>query len=474
MAQDHFDRLTAIDASFLHQEGQNSHMHVGAVTIFEGPPPEFEEFLDTLRERLHLVPRYRQRLQEAPLQTGRPIWIDDPTFNLEYHVRQTALPEPGSEEQLTRLTARIFSQQLDRSKPLWETWLVEGLDGGRFALISKTHHSLIDGIAGVDLAQVLFDLTPVPQEIPHPDEAWQPAREPNAIELLADGVSGLAKAGLGVAARALGAATRPTESIQELREAAEGLGEIVWAGMNPAPETPLNVEIGPHRRFVGVRNELEDFRTIKNAFGGTVNDVVLTVVSGALRDWLQSRGVRTEGLELRALVPVSIRGSHEQGQLGNRIAVMRGPLPVYIEDPVARLEAVRQAMGELKESKQAVGAEVLAGVQNFAPPTILAQASRLNFSTRLFNLIVTNVPGPQFPLYVRGRELEDVFPVAFLPENHALAVAIMSYNGRINFGLLGDYDALPDIGRIGDGIEASLAELVALAGAREGGRVPTA
>jgi diacylglycerol O-acyltransferase / wax synthase len=474
MAQDHFDRLTAIDASFLHQEGQNSHMHVGAVTIFEGPPPEFEEFLDTLRERLHLVPRYRQRLQEAPLQTGRPIWIDDPTFNLEYHVRQTALPEPGSEEQLTRLTARIFSQQLDRSKPLWETWLVEGLDGGRFALISKTHHSLIDGIAGVDLAQVLFDLTPVPQEIPHPDEAWQPAREPNAIELLADGVSGLAKAGLGVAARALGAATRPTESIQELREAAEGLGEIVWAGMNPAPETPLNVEIGPHRRFVGVRNELEDFRTIKKAFGGTVNDVVLTVVSGALRDWLQSRGVRTEGLELRALVPVSIRGSHEQGQLGNRIAVMRGPLPVYIEDPVARLQAVRQAMGELKESKQAVGAEVLAGVQNFAPPTILAQASRLNFSTRLFNLIVTNVPGPQFPLYVRGRELEDVFPVAFLPENHALAVAIMSYNGRINFGLLGDYDALPDIGRIGDGIEASLAELVALAGAREGGRVPTA
>jgi WS/DGAT/MGAT family acyltransferase len=467
MAQDHFDRLTAIDASFLHQEGQNSHMHVGAVTIFEGPPPEFDEFLDALRERLHLVPRYRQRLQEAPLQTGRPIWIDDPNFNLEYHVRQTALPEPGSEEQLMRLASRIFSQQLDRSKPLWETWLVEGLDANRFALISKTHHSLIDGISGVDLAQVLFDLTPVPQEIPHPDEAWEPAREPNAIELLADGVTGLAKAGLNVAARALGAATRPTDSIHELREAAEGLGEIVGAGMNPAPETPLNVEIGPHRRFVGVRNELEDFKTIKNAFGGTVNDVVLTVVSGALRDWLQSRGIRTEGLELRALVPVSIRGSHEHGQLGNRIAVMRGPLPVYVSDPVARLQAVRQAMGELKESKQAVGAEVLAGVQNFAPPTILAQASRLNFSTRLFNMIVTNVPGPQFPLYVRGRELEDVFPVAFLPENHALAVAIMSYNGKINFGLLGDYDALPDIGRIADGIETSLAELVALSSTRE-------
>jgi diacylglycerol O-acyltransferase / wax synthase len=476
MAQEHFDRLTAIDASFLHQEGHNSHMHVGAVSIFEGPPPEFEEFLDSLRVRLHLVPRYRQKLAEAPLQTGRPVWVDDPTFNLEYHVRQTALPEPGSEEQLMRLTSRVFSQQLDRSKPLWETWLVEGLEGNRFALISKTHHSLVDGIAGVDLAQVLFDLTPVPQEIPHPDEPWEPAREPNPIELLADGVAGLAKASLGVAARALGAATRPSESIAELREAAEGLGEIVWAGMNPAPETPLNVEIGPHRRFVGVRNRLEDFKTIKNAFGGTVNDAVLTVVSGSLREWLQSRGIRTEGLELRALVPVSIRGSHERGALGNRIAVMRGPLPVYVEDPVARLQAVRQAMGELKESKQAVGAEVLTGVQNFAPPTILAQASRLNFSTRFFNVIVTNVPGPQFPLYVRGRELDDVFPVAFLPENHALAIAIMSYNGKINFGLLGDYDALPDIARIADGIEASLSELVALAGRGAGRRdpVPTA
>jgi diacylglycerol O-acyltransferase len=467
MPQEHFDRLTAIDASFLHQEGHNSHMHVGAVTIFEGPPPEFEEFLDSLRTRLHLVPRYRQKLQQAPLQTGRPVWVDDPNFNLEYHVRQTALPEPGSEDQLMRLTSRVFSQQLDRSKPLWENWLVEGLEGNRFALISKTHHALVDGIAGVDLAQVLFDLTPVPQDVPHPDEAWQPAREPNPIELLADGVAGLTKASLGVALRAVGAVTRPQDSVSELREAAEGLGEIVWAGMNPAPETPLNVEIGPHRRFVGVRNELQHFKTIKNAFGGTVNDVVLTVVSGALRDWLQSRGVRTEGLELRALVPVSIRGSHERGDLGNRIAVMRGPLPVYVEDPVARLQAVRQAMGELKESKQAVGAEVLTGVQNFAPPTILAQASRLNFSTRFFNLIVTNVPGPQFPLYVRGRELEDVFPVAFLPENHALAIAIMSYNGKINFGLLGDYDALPDIGRIAEGIEGALEELVSLAGRAE-------
>ena len=223
------------------------------------------------------------------------------------------------------------------------------------------------------------------------------------------------------------------------------------------------MEIGPHRRLLFVRNDLEDFKRVKDAFGTTVNDVVLATVAGALSKWLRLRGVRTEGLELRALVPVSIRTEDQHHQLGNRIAAMRGPLPVYVEDPVARLLVVRHAMDGLKDSKQALGAEVLAGMQALAPPTVFAQASRLNFSTRLFNLIVTNVPGPQFPLYVRGRQLLDVFPVAFLPKDHALAIAIMSYNGRMNFGLLGDYDALPDIDAIAEGIEASLSELLALA-----------
>jgi WS/DGAT/MGAT family acyltransferase len=474
MAQQHFDRLSAVDASFLHQEGPAAHMHIGGVSIVEGPPPPYEEFLDTLRGRLHLVPRYRQKLATPPMETGRPLWIDDASFNLEYHVRQTALPSPGSERQLMGLVARIMSQQLDRSKPLWEMWLIEGLEGGRFALISKSHHSLIDGISGVDLGTVLFDMTPEPQEIAHPEEEWRPEPEPTGTGLVAAGALALARAGVGTATRAIGALTRPRQTIAAAQEVAEGLGELVWAGLNPAPATPLNVEIGPHRRFVGVRNDLADFKTIKDAFGGTVNDVVLTVVSGSLREWLRARGVRTEGLELRALVPVSIRGKHEHGQLGNRIAVMRGPLPVYIEDPLARLRAVRQAMGELKESKQAVGAKAISDVQDFAPPTILAQASRVNFSTRLFNLIVTNVPGPQFPLYVHGREMQDVFPVAFLPSHHALAIAIMSYNGRINFGLLGDYDALSDIGRIADGIEASLEELLALARRRTASPVTAA
>jgi WS/DGAT/MGAT family acyltransferase len=466
MPHQHLERLTAIDASFLHQEGPSSHMHVGALAIFEGPPPPYSDVLDGLRERLHLVPRYRQKLAVPPAGTGRPLWVDDPNFRIEYHVRHTALPAPGSEDQLLRLTGRIYSQQLDRSKPLWEVWMVEGLADGGFALVTKTHHALIDGISGVDIAQVIFDLGPVPMEIPHPDEAWEPAPEPSSAEILSAGARDLVRTGLRTAAAAAVLASRPRATLRAATTAVEGLGEVAWAGVNPAPDTPLNVEIGPHRRYVVVRNELDDFKAVKNAFGGTVNDVVLTVVSGALRGWLQSRGVRTEGLELRALVPVSIRSASERGALGNRIAAMRGPLPVYVEDPLARLRTVRGQMDGLKESKQAVGAEVLTSVQNFAPPTILAQASRLNFSTRFFNLIVTNVPGPQFPLYLRGRELMDVFPIAFLPKNHALAIAIMSYNGRMNFGLLGDYDALPDIGVIAEGIEGSLAELLTLARAQ--------
>ncbi len=467
MPQQHLDRLTSIDASFLHQEGQASHMHIGAVLLFEGPPPAFTDYLDHVRGRLHFVPRYRQKLATPPLETGRPLWVDDPNFNLEYHVRHTALPSPGTEDQLFLLTSRIASQQLDRSKPLWESWLVEGLADGRFALVFKTHHSLVDGVSGVDLATVLFDLAPSPDLDLDLDpetaadelEPWQPRPEPSPAELVLAGVRGMVATSAEIVARALAAATRPAASLGLLRDAAEGIGEIVWAGLNPAPETPLNVEIGPHRRYAVVRGQLADYKEVKDALGGTVNDVVLTVVSGALARWLRSRGVRTEGLEMRALVPVSVRTDDHRGTLGNQLTVMRGPLPVYIEDPVARLRFVRKAMDGLKESKQAIGAATLAAVNSLAPPTILAQASRLNFSTRLFNLIVTNIPGPQVPLYVLGRKLEDLFPVAFLPEDHALAVAIMSYNGGIDYGLLGDYDALPDMDVIARGIEESLHEL---------------
>ena len=464
--QGHKDRLSAVDASFLHQEKAASHMHVGALVIFEGPPPSRDEFAAHIESRLDLVPRYRQKLAFPRFEMGRPFWVDDPRFNIDYHLRHTALPAPGSMDQLRQLVGRIFSQRLDRSKPLWEVWLIQGLhgeDGGeRFALISKTHHALVDGIAGVDISTVLFDLSAVPAE-PEQRAAWAPEPEPSDVDLIAEGVKGFARTPVGLAGRAINAVSRPRHLAGQALEAAEGVGEIVWAGMNPAPDVPLNVPIGPHRRVWWERSRLEDFKAIKDALGGTVNDVVLAVVAGALGRWLRQRGIRTEGLELRALVPVSIRAEDDHGSLGNRIAVMRGPLPVYAEDAVERLRIVRESMGGLKESKQALGAEVISGLEDFAPPTLLAQASRLNFSTRLFNLIVTNVPGPQFPLYAAGRQLVYAYPYVPIAGSVRISIAIFSYLGGLNFGVTGDWDSVTDIDVLTAGIEAGMKELVAIA-----------
>ena len=462
------DRLTSIDASFLTNESATSHMHIGAVTVFEGPPPSYDDLLAHIDSRLHLVPRYRQKLAIPPVEPGRPFWVDDPQFQLAYHVRHSALPPPGDEIALRRMAARVFSQQLDRTKPLWELWLVEGLRKKRFALISKTHHALVDGVGGVDLATVLFDIEPVPQPAKPPEE-WIPRPEPTGASLAARGVQGLAKAPIGAGRRVASALSSPRTAVRQVENAAEALGEVAWEFANPAPDVPLNQPIGPHRRYVWVSADLADFKRIKTALGGTVNDVVLTAVAGSLRRWLRARGTRTEGLELRALVPVSIRAKNAGGELGNQIAAVRGPLPVYVEDPAQRLRTVREAMDGIKGSKKALGAEVISRFNDFAPPTLLAQASRINFSTRLFNLIVTNVPGPQMPLYVLGRELLDIFPVAFLPENHALAIAIMSYNGKIDFGLLGDYDAMEDVALVAEGIEAEIKQLLDAAARAEGG-----
>jgi WS/DGAT/MGAT family acyltransferase len=462
--QHHLDRLTAVDASFLTNETDSSHMHVGAILVFEGPPPLYTDLVEHVRGRLALVPRFRQRLSVPPFEAGRPLWIDDVNFNLTYHIRHSGLPEPGGEEELKLLAGRVFSQQLDRSKPLWELWLVQGLERDRFAILTKTHHAMVDGVSGVDIATVLFDLEPIPKPVEIADD-WRPKPEPSTKDLVGRGATDVAKAPWRLGNRVLEAVRNPETTARKLGEAAEGLGEFASAFADPAPDVPLNQPIGPHRRFVWARSELATFKRIKDTFGGTVNDVVLTVVTGALREWLHNRDVRTEGLELRALVPVSIRAEDEHGNLGNRIAVMRGPLPVYVQDPVRRLRVVSEQMEGLKRSKQALGAEMISRFNDFAPPTLLAQASRINFSTRLFNLIVTNVPGPQIPLYVLGRELEEVFPVAFLPENHVLAVAIMSYNGRICFGLLADYDSVDDADEIAAGIESALAELESAAAA---------
>ena len=461
----HMDRLSSVDASFLAQEREGSHMHIGSVLLFEGPAPEVPEVAEHLEARLHLVPRYRQKLSFSRLEMGRPLWVDDPNFNLGYHVRHTALPAPGSVEQLRLLAGRVFSQRLDRSKPLWEMWLVEGLQDGRFALINKTHHSLVDGVSGADLTAVIFDLQREGTEMPEAERSWSPAPEPGDVSMTARGVTDLAGAPLGLARRAVSAIASPAKAAAQAREVVSGLGEVAKNTVVSAPQTPLNGPMGPHRRLTWVRVPLRDLKEVKSQLGGTVNDVFLTVISGALHRWLRSRGVRTEGLEVRSAVPVSIRVEGSESDLGNQITIMIGRLPTYVEDPVERHRLVVDSMRGLKESKQALGAEVISSLEDFAPPTIFAQASRLHFSTRMYNLLTTNVPGPQIPLYMLGREMVELVPVAFLAPGQRLAVAMMSYNGCAALSMIGDYDTMPDLESV---IDYAVDELAMLRTAARG------
>lgn len=450
------DRLTGLDASFLHMERAGAHMHVASTIIFEGQAPSHQEFRDHIASRLHLVPRFRQKLRFVPFDQGRPVWVDDPHLNLAYHVRQTALPAPGSDEQLRNLAARIFSQQLDRSKPLWELWLVEGLRGDRFAIIGKSHHALVDGVSGVDITTVLFDLDAEPQGGSGSPPPWLARPEPTDLKLFGDAM----KERL----------TSPKEIVRGFRavlrgprQVLRGVGatsKMVGTGLS-APHTVFNVEIGPHRRFAITQTDLAELKRVKDAHGGTVNDVILSIVAGAIGKYLRARGHSTEDLEMRALVPVSVRAAEEHGALGNRISAMMAPLPVWSEDPVERLRVVTEQMGDLKSSGQAVGAEILTKVTDFAPTTIASQAARLQPAQRFFNLVVTNVPGPQFPLYVLGRKMESIFPMVPLARRQALCVGIMSYNGQVNFGLIGDYDAMADLDSFALDLEAATDEVIA-------------
>ena len=455
------DRLTGLDSSFLHLEDGPAHMHVASTLVFEGPAPDYVEFREHIRSRLHLVPRFRQKLRFVPYGQGRPVWVDDPQFNLDYHVRHTALPEPGSEQQLRTLAARVFSQRLDRSKPVWELWLVDGLSDGRFAIVGKSHHCLVDGVSGMDITTVLFDTEPEPPAQPEP-EPWAPGPEPSDTQVLGraliDRVTTPGEAVRGV--RALFRA--PRQVAGAVVDGLESMGALARAGIS-APASPFNVEISPYRRFAWVQADLDGFKRIKAAGGGTVNDVVLAAVAGALGRYLRARGHATADLELKAMVPISVRTTGEHGDLGNRVSAMYAPLPVGVEDPAERLRAVSESMGDLKESKQAVGASILTGLADFAPPTILGQAGRMQSRQRFFNMVVTNVPGPQFPLYLMGRELQAVFPMVPLAKRQAVCFGIMSYNGQIDFGLIGDYDAMADIDSLARDLSESIAELVALA-----------
>ncbi len=464
MRQAHLDRLTSIDAGFLHQEDGGAHMHIGGLGVFSGEPPSGDAFREHIASRLPLVPRYRQKLVEMPMGTGRPVWAEDQGFRIGYHVRHSALPSPGTDEQLLTLASRIMSQRLDRTKPLWEMWLVEGLTGGRFAIIAKTHHAMIDGVGGVDLLTALFDLTP--DATPTPVAPWQPRPAPGTVGMLTHGVRGAVRNLVALGTRGVSLALRPQQAVRETARSAAALAEAARPFVNAAPSTPLNGTPGPHRRVELVRTPLSDYKVVKRAFGATVNDVVLTAVAGALGQFLDGRGVEVDGLKLRACVPVSVRSEAKAGSAGNEITIMTAPLPVGIVDPVARLAEVRRSMEHLKTSRQAEGAKMLTSIENALPPAVLARASRLGFSSRMYNLLVTNVPGPQVPIYMLGRELVELAPLAFLAPEHLLAIAIVSYQGQVTYGLLADADALPDLKDLARYLEQSLAELVAAAGSR--------
>ncbi len=457
------DRLSPLDAAFLHLEGPSTPMHVGAVSIFEGARlRNAQGWLDQSRlfrlveARLARVPRFRQKLAFVPLGQGRPLWVDDPHFNVRYHVRISALPAPGDDRALEALVGRLMSQQLDRNRPLWELDIVDGLADGRVALVWKTHHCMVDGVSGMELAAHLFDVDPEVPE-PPPAEPWKPRPAPSEAVRLVDAWIERATQDAERRRTLRAALGSPRETLAKLDELRDGMVSLVGSGL--APKTSLNRPIGPHRRVVGRLVELARAKSIKNALGGTVNDVVLAAVAGALRALLLERGEAVRGIDLHTLVPVSVRTAAQAGALGNRVSALIVGLPIGEASPRRRYAALVAHTAELKRSHEVVGAEMLTSFSGFAPATLLQQATRLQWAQRFVNLVVTNVPGPQFPLYFAGAPLREVFPCVPLAPNLAMSVAVVSYAGSLGFGLVGDWDAMPDIDRFGDHLGAAFDEL---------------
>jgi diacylglycerol O-acyltransferase / wax synthase len=461
------DRLSPLDASFLHIEDDVNHMHIGSIGIFEGPPPVYSDLTRTIAGRLHLVPRYRQKIALVPLSLARPVWVDDPHFNVEYHVRHTALPSPGGEGELRRLVGRVMSQQLDRTKPLWEIWMVEGLDDDRWALVSKVHHCLVDGVSGAELMAVIFDLSP---EVPEPvDDGWVPAPEPSPLQLARDATVGLFTSPYEQMRAAGALLRRPQRAFDAAQEVAKGSVSLSSV-IRPTAPTSLNGPIGPHRSYVWSNAHLADVKAIRVAHGGTVNDVVLALITRGFRDLLKARGEPTEGRVIRTLVPVSVRPrgvsgpATGDGTMENKVSAMFAELPVGVDDPVERLHTISAQLDDLKESKQALAGEAITSLGGFAPPMLLSLGMRVaaRAARRMGNLdtVTTNVPGPQFPLYSCGRRLLRACPYVPLAAPLRVGVSIFSYDGELTFGVTGDYDTADDIDVLADGIVAGVTELL--------------
>ncbi|MFI5608771.1 wax ester/triacylglycerol synthase family O-acyltransferase [Amycolatopsis sp. NPDC051903] len=461
------DRLSALDASFLYVEDHATPMHVGGVAIFERPRAGFDyaDLLDLIGSRLPYLPRYRQRVLDVPGHLARPVWVDDVDFDLNYHVRRSALPQPGTDEQLFELVARLMSRRLAPERPLWEAYFVEGLAGDRVALVTKTHQSVVDGVGTIDLAQLILDDAPAPPE--PAEDTWTPRREPSRAQLVFDAVSE--------------AVQRPGELVENVRSAAndalasagkvaETLGDVastLRTVVSPAPQGPLNVRVSGGRLFSVVRTRLEDYRKVRAAHGGTVNDVILTAITGALREWLLSRDVNlTSTATVRALVPMAVRDAETAeystpALIGNQVAAYLVDLPVGEPNPVVRLQHVGHAMADHLDSGRSVAARGLLKVSGFAPATLHSLGARAggSLSGRIFNLMITNSPGPQAPVYAGEAKLIEMFPVMPLMRTQALAIGVTSYHGGVYFGLNGDRKAAFDVGLLGGMIEEALEEL---------------
>ncbi len=458
-----YDRLTALDNSFLLLEGPSAYMHVASTAIFDAGPLRSssggiraEEIRRLTEASLHRIPRYRQKLAWIPFQQ-RAVWRDDDDFNLDYHFRHTSLPKPGTDEQLKRLSARIMQQHLDRDRPLWEMWVVEGLEGDRFALISKVHHCMIDGVSGVDLMNILMSIDPQ-QEIPTPP-GFEPRPAPGSLQLLRDEWTRRFSLPGEIFRDAQGFFREAEDTRQELSVRARALFETLGGTLRQVSQTPFNRPIGPHRRFDWLAFELADVKEVRRELGGSLNDIVLAIVAGAVRQFLERRRVDPSEILFRIMAPVSVRSDQETGTLGNRVSAWIAELPIGEPDPRERLAIIRERTLELKASKQAVAAEMLTRVADWSSSTLLALGARTATRMLPFNMVVTNVPGPQVPLYSLGARMLEVFPHVPLADNLGLGVALMSYDGKLFWGFNADYDLVPDLDHFVRAIQSSFEEM---------------
>jgi diacylglycerol O-acyltransferase len=462
------DRMNPLDASFLYLEDGTTHMHIASCAVFEGPPPDFREIVELFASKLPLVPRYRQRVRFVPFDLGRPVWVDDPDFDIEYHVRHTALPPPGDERDLERLMGRLMSQELDRSRPLWETWVVEGLEADRWAIVGKVHHCMVDGVAGVDLIALVLDSTPTPSVAV--DDGWDPEPMPSPVRLTVDAVTDILRSPREQLRAVRSAVMAPRHALRHAGDVVAGLRSF-GSALRPTPHTSLDGSIGPHRRWTCARASLDDVRAIRGALGGTVNDVVLAAITRGFRDLIESRGEDPATVGLRTLVPVSVRSESARGVFDNRVSAILFDLPVHVAEPLDRLTAVRDEMSRLKVSHEPEAGEALTSLIGAFPPALTAQSTRLavrvltRVQQRSMNTVTTNVPGPPMPLYAAGREMLEYLPFVPLGPGVRIGVAILSYNGRLAFGVTGDFETAPDIGVVAGGIETEISDLVSLAGA---------